>query len=129
MRLRTKVIGVSLCFLLGCVYQFFTLWFCMWASYPEPGADRLEMVSNPKAELGEQMAKPITVPMMWLIGVTRPTTNDWGILGGCVAVILLILGWLLLSLAYGTAIFASGRLLLWICQKPARDTSDGWYDD
>jgi hypothetical protein len=129
MRLRTKIIGVLLCFLLVCGYQGVALSYYVAGSASVVDEDHRLGELNPKAELGMEMGKPFTVPMTWLFKTTHPFTGTDSLVGWFFLWIILILGWLVLSLAYGAAVFGTGCFLSWLLRPLVvreRDVSGDW---
>ena len=128
MRLRTKVLGILLCFFLVCVYQWVALCFYLANFHPGEGAAHRPELDR-KTELGMQMGEPFTVPMTWLFKGARQLTGGDGLVDGFLLWIILILGWLLMSLAYGAAVFGTGCFLRWLVRPlwvRERDASGDW---
>lgn len=128
MRLRTKIIGVALCFLLVCAYQLVAL--SLYSANFHPGAGAAHRPElDARTEQGAEMGKPFSVPLSRVYMAAHRFTGEDSLAAHYLMWAILILAWFLLSLAYATGIFLIIIGLLWLVRpliRPERDEGDSW---
>lgn len=128
MRLRSKIIGVALCFLLVCAYQLVAL--SLYSANFHPGAGAAHRPElDAKTEQGAEMGKPFSVPLSRIYKATHHFTGDDNLPAYYSMWAILIPAWFLLSLAYAMGIFLIITGVLWLVRpliRPERDEGDSW---